>query len=228
MIPLRDIIPSQKTPVITYTIIALNAIVFFFELTLTEAEKHALFLTLGLVPAKFSNPQYSEAAGFIPEYYTFFTNIFLHGGWMHFIMNMWALWIFGDNVEDMMGHLKYFLFYILMGFIASLAHFIIHIQSQIPAIGASGALAGVMAAYMRLFPASRIVTLVPIFFYPMIFEIPAFFYIGFWFLTQLLSGAMTLPVRAEAVGIAFWAHIGGFAGGFITYRLFLEKNFKNK
>ncbi|MDH5719939.1 MAG: rhomboid family intramembrane serine protease [Spirochaetia bacterium] len=219
MIPIRDIIPAEKTPFVTWFIILLNAAVFIFELTLLPSERAALFNAFGLVPAKIAAEKPYETGVF--GYLSFFTNMFLHGGWSHFIMNMWALWIFADNVEDMMGHFRFFLFYILSGFLASLAHFVIYMNSNIPAIGASGALAGVMAAYMRLFPSSRIITLVPIFFYPLIFEVPAVLYIGLWFIMQLISGTAILASQPGKPGIAFWAHIGGFIAGFITHRFFL-------
>lgn len=150
----------------------------------------------------------------------FFTNMFLHGGWGHLISNMWILFIFGDNVEDRMGKVRYFLFFILCGFIASITHFVLHRNSPIPAIGASGAISGVMAAYMLMFPKSTIVSLVPIFIIPLFLPIPAIIYIGIWFLGQLLSGTTSLMLSNAATGIAFWAHIGGFLGGLLMVRTF--------
>jgi len=150
----------------------------------------------------------------------FFTNMFLHGGWGHLIANMWFLFIFGDNVEDRMGKVRYFLFYILCGLIASLTHFILHRNSQVPAIGASGAISGVMAAYMIMFPKSTIISFVPIIIIPLFLPIPAIIFIGIWFLGQLLSGTTSLMLSNGASGIAFWAHIGGFLGGLLLYRFF--------
>ncbi len=150
----------------------------------------------------------------------FFTNMFLHGGWGHLISNMWILFIFGDNVEDRMGKVRYFLFFILCGFIASITHFLLHRNSPIPAIGASGAISGVMAAYMLMFPKSTIVSLVPIFIIPLFLPIPAIIYIGIWFLGQLLSGTTSLMLSDTATGIAFWAHIGGFLGGLLMVKSF--------
>jgi membrane associated rhomboid family serine protease len=146
--------------------------------------------------------------------------MFLHGGWGHIISNMWILFIFGDNVEDRMGKIKYFLFYILCGLIASFTHFILHRNSPIPAIGASGAISGIMAAYMLLFPKSTIISIVPIIIIPLFIPIPALIYIGIWFLGQLLSGTTSLMLSDTATGIAFWAHIGGFLGGILFYRSF--------
>jgi membrane associated rhomboid family serine protease len=150
----------------------------------------------------------------------FFTNMFLHGGWIHLISNMWILFIFGDNVEDRMGKVRYFLFFILCGFIAGITHFILYRNSPIPAIGASGAISGVMAAYMIMFPKSTIVSLVPIFIIPLFLPIPAIIYIGIWFLGQLLSGTTSLMLSDTAIGIAFWAHIGGFIGGLLMVKTF--------
>jgi len=150
----------------------------------------------------------------------FLTNMFLHGGWGHLISNMWILFIFGDNVEDRMGKVRYFIFYMLCGIIASFTHFILHRNSLVPAIGASGAISGVMAAYMIMFPKSTIVSFVPIFIIPLFLPIPAIIYIGIWFLGQLLSGTTSLMLSDSATGIAFWAHIGGFIGGLLAYRFF--------
>ncbi len=150
----------------------------------------------------------------------FFTNMFLHGGWVHLISNMWILFIFGDNVEDRMGKLRYFVFYILCGILAGFTHFILHRNSPVPAIGASGAISGIMAAYMIMFPKSTIVSLVPIIIIPLFIPIPALIYIGIWFLGQLFSGTSSLMLSDNATGIAFWAHIGGFVGGMLLYRFF--------
>ena len=146
--------------------------------------------------------------------------MFLHGGWGHIISNMWILFIFGDNVEDRMGKIRYFVFYILCGLIAGFTHFVLHRHSGVPAIGASGAISGVMAAYMFMFPKSNILSLVPIIIVPLFIPIPAIIYIGIWFVGQLLSGASSLMLSSNATGIAFWAHIGGFLGGLFLYRLF--------
>jgi membrane associated rhomboid family serine protease len=146
--------------------------------------------------------------------------MFLHGGWGHLIANMWILFIFGDNVEDRMGKVRYFLFYLLCGLIASLSHFVLYRNSVVPAIGASGAISGVMAAYMMMFPKSTIVSFIPIFIIPLFLPIPAIIYIGFWFLGQLLSGTTSLMLSNSATGIAFWAHIGGFVAGLWLYRYF--------
>ncbi|MBI4476904.1 MAG: rhomboid family intramembrane serine protease [Acidobacteria bacterium] len=206
MIPLRDVIPSRTAPVVTVTLIAVNALAFVFELSLREEPRQIFITTFGVVPAEFS-------------WLTVLTSMFLHGGWLHFLGNMLYLWIFGDNVEDRLGHGRYLTFYLLCGAVAAVAHTMISRDSTIPTIGASGAIAGVMGAYFVLYPHSRILTLVPIFMFVEIIEIPAIFFLGFWFVMQLLSGvgsiAMSVQSRAGG-GIAFWAHVAGFGVGAVA------------
>ena len=221
MIPIKDIIPRRQTPFITYFLIAVNVSIFFIEVSLPPDVLNSVFYIFGLVPARYTHPAWAYFIGLhIDNYWPFLTNIFLHGSWFHLISNMWALWIFGDNVEDRMGHIKYFIFYILCGIFASLTHFILNANSTLPAIGASGAISGVMGAYMIMFPTSRIITLIPLFFIPYFIEIPAIIYIGFWFLSQLISGTFSIFIDQNAGGIAWWAHIGGFIFGVITHRFF--------
>lgn len=228
MIPIQDTIPTQRVPLVNRLIIVLNAIVFLLELTLDETELNKFFYYLGLVPASYTHPQWAAETG-IPDnqYMNFITMMFLHGGWMHFIGNMWTLWIFGDNIEDRMGPRKYLVFYLICGIGAGLAHMYLYSDSTVPALGASGAISGIMAAYMFLFPKSRIVFLFPLFFIPYFFELPAFIYIGFWFFSQLFSGTFNLLLDSETAGIAFWAHIGGFITGVLLYKLFLTNRYRN-
>jgi membrane associated rhomboid family serine protease len=202
VIPLRDVIPSRTTPVVTVGIIAVNALVFLFELTLGD-RVNEFTLYFGLVPAAFS-------------WVTVFTSMFLHGGILHVAGNMLYLWIFGDNVEDRMGHGRFFAFYLLCGVAAALTQTIVNPDSTVPMVGASGAIAGIMGAYFVLYPRSRIVTLIPIIFFFQIVEIPAVFFLGIWFLMQLVSGVgsvVTVTAGEPAGGIAFWAHVAGFAAG---------------
>jgi membrane associated rhomboid family serine protease len=200
MIPLRDVIPSRTTPYITVTIIALNALVFLYQLTIGEAGNEFV-LYFGLIPAAFS-------------WVTVFTSMFLHGGLLHFGGNMLYLWIFGDNVEDRMGHGRFVVFYLLCGTAAALAQTIMVPDSTIPMVGASGAIAGVMGAYFVLYPKSRIVTLVPIFIFFQIFEVPAIFFLGVWFLMQFAYGVGSVATATSGGGgIAFWAHVAGFIAG---------------
>lgn len=217
MIPIRDTIKARRTPVITFGLIIVNAIVFIYGLKLAPRELEQAFHVWGVVPARYFHPKWAAGAGYPRmSLYPFFTSMFLHGGWLHLISNMWALWLFGDNVEDRMGHIRFFVFYILCGLLAGFLNLVIHPGMKIPTIGASGAIAGVMGAYFLLFPFARILVLVPIFFYPLFFEIPAVFYLFFWFLTQFWSGTMSLRLGASQVGgIAFWAHVGGFITGLL-------------
>src|SRR5438552_7151893 len=167
MIPIRDTVPSRGTPVVTWTLMAVNVAIFFYELTLAPEELERLFYLFGVVPARFSDPQWARWVGFpVDDYWPFLTSMFLHGGWMHIIANMWTLWIFGDNVEDRMGPGRFVVFYLLCGLAAGIVHSILNPNSTVPAVGASGAIAGVMAAYFFLFPFARIIVLVPVFFFP--------------------------------------------------------------
>ena len=202
MIPLRDVIPSRTTPYVTFALIGLNTLVFMYQFSLGEAIEEFI-LYFGLIPAAFS-------------WVAVLTSMFLHGGLLHFGGNMLYLWIFGDNVEDRMGHGRFLVFYLLCGTAAALAQTIVNPDSVVPMVGASGAIAGVMGAYFVLYPRSRIVTLLPLFFFFQIVEVPAIFFLGFWFLLQLLSGvgSMATATGSEAAGgIAFWAHAAGFLAG---------------
>jgi membrane associated rhomboid family serine protease len=205
--PLRDVIPSRTTPVVTVTLIAVNALVFLYQVSLgADAEEFILYY--GLVPAAFS-------------FVTVITSMFLHGGFLHFGGNMLFLWIFGDNVEDRMGHGRFLLFYLLCGMAAALVQTITDPTSVIPMVGASGAIAGVMGAYFVLYPRSRIVTLVFIFFFVQIVEVPAVVFLGVWFVMQFLSGVGSIArTTGDVGGIAFWAHIAGFAAGVVGVALF--------
>jgi rhomboid family protein len=202
MIPLRDVIPSRTTPVVTVSLIVVNAFVFLYQLSLGESVNQFI-LYFGLVPAAFS-------------WVSVFTSMFLHGSLLHVGGNMLYLWIFGDNVEDRMGHGRFLAFYLLCGVAAALAQTALNPDSVVPMVGASGAIAGVMGAYFVLYPHSRIVTLVPLFIFIQIMEIPAIFFLGIWFLMQFLSGvgSIATAVNGEpAGGIAFWAHVAGFLTG---------------
>jgi rhomboid family protein len=203
MIPLRDVIPSRSTPYITVTIIVLNAVAFLFELSLGERELTQFLYFYGVVPAAFSWP-------------TLITSMFLHGGWSHFIGNMWYLWIFGDNVEDRVGHGRFIVFYLLCGIAAATGQIAMDPYSELPTIGASGAIAGVMGAYFVLYPHSRVLTLIPWIFIQIV-EIPAIVLLGFWFLMQFLSaGAIAVTSNSHGGGgVAFAAHVAGFVVGAI-------------
>jgi membrane associated rhomboid family serine protease len=201
MIPLRDVIPSRTTPYVTVGLIAVNALAFGVELSLPAASLQRFLREFGIVPAEFAWP-------------TLLSSMFLHGGWLHVIGNMWYLWIFGDNVEDRMGHGRYLVFYLLCGGLAGLAQTLVNPDSYVPTIGASGAIAGVMGAYFVLYPHSRVLTLIPLFIFIEIVEIPALYFLGFWFLMQLFAGAGSIAQTSGSQGgIAFWAHVAGFVAG---------------
>jgi membrane associated rhomboid family serine protease len=219
MIPIKDTVPRSTYPFVTLLIIIVNLLVFAFELSLPERIRNDFIYAFGLVPARYSHHRWAHFLGVhLDAYWPFVTNLFLHGGWLHIIGNMWFLYLFGDNVEDRMGHCRFLFFYLLAGVAANLVHFWVNQDSVMPVIGASGAIAGVMGAYLRLFPRARIVTLVPVLFFPLFFEVPAFLFMGFWFFMQLLSGAASLAVTNRGEGIAWWAHIGGFSVGFFLIK----------
>jgi len=219
MIPLRDTIRSRTFPIVTYFLIGLNVFVFLVENSLPVHKLDSLVVMYGIVPARLIH---SPFTGF----YTLFTSMFLHGGWTHLIGNMWALYLFGDNVEDVMGHLRFLIFYILAGVVAGLVHILFNPLSTVPTIGASGAIAGVMGAYFILFPRSTIITLVPLFFLPLFIEIPAVVFIGFWFLSQFFNGTLSLVTPGVLGGVAWWAHVGGFAFGLFFHRLFMTRRYR--
>jgi membrane associated rhomboid family serine protease len=201
MIPLRDVIPSRTTPYITITIIVLNSLAWLFELSLPHDELNRFIATFGVVPAYFAWP-------------TLITSMFLHGGWMHVIGNMWYLWIFGDNVEDRVGHGRFIVFYLLCGVIAAFGQILIDPTSTLPTIGASGAIAGMMGAYFVLYPRSRVLTLIPLIIIWEVIELPAVVLLGFWFLMQLFSaGTIAMTASSNGGGVAFMAHVAGFLSG---------------
>jgi membrane associated rhomboid family serine protease len=222
MIPIRDTIPSRNAPVMTWTLIAVNTAIFLFEVSLPPQQLEGLFYLFGLVPARYSHPDWALAIGLpVDSCLPFLTSMFLHGGWLHLIGNMWTLWIFGDNVEDLMGPMRFLSFYLLTGFIAGLTHWLTNIDSTLPTVGASGAIAGVLGAYFVLFPHSRIIVMFPILFFPFFFELPAGLYLLFWSFTQIFGGTAAGLSAQEVGGVAWWAHVGGFVSGMVLYRLFI-------
>jgi len=228
MFPIKDSIPATRFPVMNWLIIIANTAVFIYQLQLSDSQLGNLFSTFGLIPSNFSSFKSSDLlSDRVFSIYPFITNMFLHGGWLHFLANMWTLIIFGDNVENRMGSWRYLGFYLLCGIIASSAHYYVNINSSVPAIGASGAISGIMAAYMFLFPFAKVVLLVPILFVPLFFNISAFIYIGLWFLIQLWNGGLMLSATVGSTGVAFWAHIGGFIAGVILYKFFLKSKYRD-
>ena len=224
MLPVRDNIPSRNPPIATWLLILANGVVFLFELTMPEQTLQRFFYYFGIVPARYSHPEWAVWAGLpVDDYWPFLTSMFLHGGWMHIIGNMWTLWIFGDNVEDRMGPVRFTVFYLLCGIAAGMVHWFTNPHSTIPTVGASGAIAGVLGAYFVLFPTARIVVMVPLLFIPFFFELPAVTYLAFWALSQVFSGTLALAGPQNVGGVAWWAHVGGFVAGVVFHFFFVRR-----
>ncbi len=225
MIPLRDTIPSRRWPVMNVLIILGSLLVFFYQIKLLRLNPdayRALIDQYGLIPAHVWRGQPITPAVAWP----FVSYIFLHGSWLHVIGNLWALWLFGDNVEDRMGSFRYLLFYLLCGIVAGMVHCWSEPSSAMVTIGASGAIAGVMGAYFVMYPSARIVTLIPILFIPLFIRIPAVIYLGFWLLTQVYSMVLSQSGAGTAANIAFAAHVGGFVGGMILHPFFCRARYR--
>lgn len=227
MIPIRDDQPRFSKPYITYTLVALNVVVFLFELSIGAQSHRALnafIYEFGVVPEHFTEAlnghfPLSNLGLFIP----ILTSMFLHASWLHILGNMWVLWIFGDNIEDYLGHFQYLIFYLVCGFAASITHIFLNFGSNVPSVGASGAIAGVMGAYFLLYPKARVLTLVPFLVFFTVW-LPAWVVLGYWFLTQFVSGATTIAFSSQTGGgIAFWAHVGGFVAGIVMIKLFPQR-----
>jgi membrane associated rhomboid family serine protease len=223
MIPLRDDQPRFSTPYVTYFLIGLNAAVFLFESALTPDSFTILLYQFGMVPANITG--YLSGAGqlgLVAVWLPALTSMFLHGSWMHVIGNMWFLWIFGDNIEDHLGHFKYLVFYLASGLVAAFAQLLLSPHSRVPTVGASGAIAGVLGAYFVLYPKARVLIWFPIFF---LFYLPAWVMLGYWFLMQFVSGAATSMASYSDTrgGVAFWAHVGGFVAGIVLIKLVPER-----
>jgi membrane associated rhomboid family serine protease len=207
MIPLRDSQPSHSTPIVTLIIIIINVVVFLYEISLDHFSLNHFIAVWGVVPEHY-------------QFHTLITSMFLHGGWMHLIGNMWFLWIYGDNVEDVLGAAKYLVFYLVCGVCAAFAHIVTNPGSAIPTVGASGAIAGVMGAYLFKFPHSRILTLIPLFVFMTTVEIPAAIILIYWFIIQIFSGVGSIGFsEASEGGVAFLAHVGGFVAGAVLIKL---------
>ncbi len=218
MLPLKDTVPSRSFPIVNWALIILNVLAFLW-LSGAGPWQERLISAFALIPRRlvldWSNPF---------EYATILTSMFMHGGWAHLLSNMLALYIFGDNVEDRMGSGRYLVFYLLSGTAAALAHVFFNPLSPLPTVGASGAISGVLAAYLLFFPTARVITLIPLFFLPWFVEIPALIYLGMWFISQLFNGMFAVVAGIQALGgVAWWAHIGGFVAGFILAPLFARR-----
>jgi len=223
MFPIQTTVVSRHVPIATWLIIAVNSLVFFLEVGLSHEHLEQISYLFGVVPARFTHPKWAEHVGFpLHVYWPFFTSMFLHGGLLHIVGNMWTLAVFGRNVEDQMGVARFLIFYLLCGIASGIVHVVINSDSTLPAIGASGAIAGVMGAYLVMFPRSRVIVMIPIFFFPFFFDFLAVLYLGYWFLLNFFSGVASLTATSDTGGVAFWAHVGGFLTGILIFTFFLR------
>jgi membrane associated rhomboid family serine protease len=216
MIPIRDTIKTHRNPIVNYLLIAINVLVFLW-MFLNSSNIDQIYYEHALIPANFLN---GIDLGDITD---IFTSMFMHGGWMHLLGNMLYLWIFGDNIEDRLGHFGYLVFYLLGGLAAAFLQFIINPASQIPMVGASGAIAAVLGAYLIMYPNSRVYTFIPIGFYARLRLVPAIIVLGMWFLLQLINGVGSLGMPDQG-GTAYFAHVGGFVFGLLVGWLFKKRN----
>jgi membrane associated rhomboid family serine protease len=223
MFPIKDDQPRYSTPYVNGFLIVLNILIYLFQSTLDPRSYELFARQFGVVPSHFlaflaESPRYPLPAIIIP----FFTSMFVHAGWMHVLGNMWFLFIFGDNIEDYLGHFKYLVFYVLSGLIAMATQVAIYPNSNLPTVGASGAIAGVLGAYFILYPRARVLT----WFFVFVFYIPAWIMLGYWFVFQFFAGAATLSMARpghDVGGVAVWAHVGGFVGGLVMIKIFPER-----
>ena len=220
MIPFRDDVPSRTVPITTILLIIVNVLVFLYQLTLSQVGLEQFFMMNGVIPGRIDLATDAPVASLLDTTRTLFSSLFLHGGWLHLLGNMWYLWIFGDNVEDRMGHLRFLFFYAFCGLVAGIAHILFNLSSPVPSIGASGAVAGVLGAYLLSYPFARVRTLIPLFLIWPIVELPALIVLGSWFVLQIIHGTAALGGGELAGGIAWWAHVGGFVAGMLMIGAF--------
>ena len=223
MVPIRDDQPRFSTPYLNNFLIGINLVIFLFESTLDPESLKALAFQFGVIPSHVTSliagtGRYQPVAVLVP----FFTSMFLHGSWPHVIGNMWFLWIFGDNIEDQLGHFTYLLFYLVSGVVAAMTQVVLDPHLRVPTVGASGAIAGVLGAYFILYPRARVLTWFPPIFF---FHLPAWVMLGYWFVLQFLSGAASSIAYTSQTqgGIAFWAHVGGFVAGVVLIKVLPER-----
>jgi membrane associated rhomboid family serine protease len=214
MFPVQNTVALRYPPFVTWGLIGVNGAVFVYEANLSTPHLEQLLARFALVPARYFDPLVAGGAS-LADYLPFLTNTFLHGGWLHLILNLWTLWLFGQAVEDRLGPWRYLAFYLTCGVLASATHAFFNPTSTIPALGASGAIAGVLGCYVYLFPLSRIIVVLPVLFFPVFFELPAIVFAGLWFAVQVHQGTVELLAPRVGGGIAWWAHAGGFAAGFL-------------
>jgi membrane associated rhomboid family serine protease len=222
MFPLRDDNPTRITPIITWALIAINVMVFFYQLSLGPRASEIFAYRYGTIPAVIAGAKsLPGSVAAIPPAASLVTSMFLHGGWMHLIGNMWFLWVFGNNIEEAMGRVRFAAFYLLCGLLASMSHILSNTDSTLPSVGASGAIAGVLGAYAMIYPRARVWTLIFLVFFVRLMYIPAGLVLGFWFVLQIING--TLAGSQSGGGVAFWAHVGGFVAGVLLVGLFKKR-----
>ena len=222
MIPIRDTQPSNCFPVVTYILIGINLLVFMLQMKIGFGNE-VFFYSYGLVPAKYTVHEVSRHFSLGNQLFSIFSYMFLHGGFLHFIGNMWILYIFGDNVEDHFGSLRFLGFYLICGILSGLSHFLLNPMSLAPTIGASGAISGVLGAYMLLYPQARVLVLIPVFFFIQVVRVPALLVLGIWFLMQIVSSLLS---GDQEGGVAFSAHLGGFVTGMVLIPFFKHSNIR--
>ncbi len=221
MIPIRDTAPCYRKPLITWGLIALCTCIFIAMQLMPYELSYQLINQYGMVSLRYTNPQWAISFGLPFDYYlSFLTNLFLHATWIHLLVNMWFLWIFADNVEDRMGRVPFLIFYLLCGVFASVLQWYSDPNIDIPLVGASGAIAGVLAAYFFLYPLERVVLWIPPFF---LIHVPAIMFLGLWVIIQLDDATTSIVTNNITANVAWWAHLGGFIAGSILYRLFVKK-----
>ena len=223
MIPIRDNVPASRFPIVTLLLIVANVVAFLYEISL-RGESANFLLDYGIVPIRYTHPSVAKQFNLLEQAIPFLSSMFLHGGWIHLIGNMWTLWIFGDNVEDQLGRGRFLILYIMGGLTAGALHVVTNLNSGLPTIGASGAVAGVMGAYFRFFPHAKVQTVFPPFIF-FVFPVPALIFLGWWFLLQFFNGTLTLLGRSDEFGgVAWWAHIGGFLFGLYVAGRFARRH----
>ncbi|MGH8558630.1 MAG: rhomboid family intramembrane serine protease [Methylococcales bacterium] len=222
MIPIRDTIPCENTPIVTWTLIGVNIVLFLLLKLLNEPAAVQILHLYGLVPARYFHPEWAAALGYpAGNYLPFLSNMFLHAGWSHLLFNIWLIWIFADNIEDVMGKPRFLMFYLICGLVAGLVHMTYNPGSQMPTVGASGAIAGVLGAYFFLYPYAKIVIWIPILFLPIFIQVPAVAFLGVWVIFQLNEATTAIVVGQAYMDVAWWGHLGGFVAGAVLHRFFL-------
>lgn len=222
MFPIQTGVPYRTAPFVTWWLIAINVAIFVYQSGLSPFALERFLERYALIPGRYFSSSWFPPPAEFADYLPFATNMFLHGGWLHLIVNMWMLYLFGPAVEDRLGRVRYLLFYLACGVAASITHTHFNPESLVPALGASGAIAGVIGCFVRLFPLANLIVVIPILFVPLFFELPALVFVALWFAIQLVQGAVELIRPPVGGGIAWWAHIGGFVAGLLLTPLLVR------